>query len=118
MARDFQATLGFYEALLDVSSGGAAPYAKVVTRTATMVIVDGRWWALASGADYSPVGSPVAPNLILLIQVPDIEEVFERMASRELQFLSPPTYREKIGLRNAMLRDPDGRVIMLTSPVP
>ena len=117
LARDFQSTLGFYEILLGVTAEGAAPYAKLRTRSSTLSVVDGRWWSQVSGSEYSPFGGAGPSQTLLMVQVADVESEFERLVSRGVRFLSPPLLREKIGARNAFLRDPDGRTVMLSSTV-
>jgi hypothetical protein len=51
-----------------------------------------------------------------MIQVRDVDAEFERLVEREIAFLSPPALRSKMGIRNAFLRDPHGRTVMLSSP--
>jgi predicted enzyme related to lactoylglutathione lyase len=117
LAADFEATLNFYRTLIGLPVEGRAPYARCVSKPSTFSIVDGNWWAQING-DENPVqgGSPVS-NLVLLIQVDDVEAIFERLMANEVRFLSPPTERRPLGSRNAFLRDPDGRYVVLEAPL-
>ena len=117
LARDFQATLGFYENLLNVPAEGKAPYAKLVTEHSRISIADAKWWSQVSGSEAPLYGEVGLSNVVVVIQVGDVESDFERLAGREIRFLSPPTFRPKMGLKNVILRDPDGRSVMMTSPV-
>jgi len=117
LARDFQSTLGFYETLLNVPADGKAPYAKLVTEHSRISIADAKWWAQVSGLEVPVHGEVGLSNFVLAIQVTNVEEEFQRLAARGVRFLSPPTFRAKMGLMNAVLRDPDGRSVMLSAPV-
>ncbi len=117
LARDFGATLSFYQTVLDVTAEGAAPYAKLVSRASTISIVDGRWWAEVSGSENPIHGEIGLSNLVVIVQVPNVEAAFERLAGLGVRFLSPPAVRSKMGIRNVFLRDPDGRTVMISSPL-
>ena len=117
VARDFELTRSFYRTVLGLPVEGSAPYAKCVSKGSTFSIVDGAWWARVNSSDRpAPSEAPVA-NTVLTVQVADLDETFERLAVTGTQFLSPPTSREPMGVRNAFLRDPDGRIVMLTGPL-
>ncbi len=115
LARDFQQTLGFYETVLDVTAEGSAPYAKITALKGILCVADGKWWAQVSGTEYAPSLAGPA-NQVLLIQVDDVQAQFERLVERGLNFLAPPTERPRMAVWNALLRDPDGRTVMLSSP--
>ncbi|MCI4372438.1 MAG: VOC family protein [Thermoplasmata archaeon] len=117
VARDFAATLAFYQTVLDLTPEGSAPYAKLVSNSSTISIVDGRWWGQVSGAESAYHSEAGASNLVLMVQVKDVEATFERLAGLGVRFLAPPTVRSKMGIRNVFLRDPDGRTVMLSSPL-
>jgi predicted enzyme related to lactoylglutathione lyase len=117
LARDFPATLAFYEVLLNIPTDGESPYARLVTEHSRISMADAKWWAQVSGIDAALRGDSGLPNFVVVIQVANVEQEFERLAARGVRFLSPPTFRSKMGLQNAILRDPDGRSVMLSSPV-
>jgi predicted enzyme related to lactoylglutathione lyase len=118
LARDFELTVDFYRRIIGLPVEGRAPYARCISKPSTFSIADGNWWAQING-DENPVQdeSPVS-NLVLVIQVSDLEAVFERLMALEVKFLFPPTLRPALGARNAFLRDPDGRFVALTETLP
>jgi predicted enzyme related to lactoylglutathione lyase len=117
LARDFGETLSFYQTVLDTTAEGAAPYAKLISKSSTLSIVDGQWWAQVSGSENPLQGEIGLSNLVVMVQVPDVEATFERLAGLGIRFLSPPAVRSKMGIRNVLLRDPDGRTVMISSPL-
>jgi predicted enzyme related to lactoylglutathione lyase len=117
LARDFAATVNFYQSILGLPVRGAPPYAKCVSNPSTFSIADGSWWAQVSGAENPVQGQTTVHDHVLTIQVNDVEETFERLMSLGTKFLSPPNSRPELGVRTAFLRDPDGRPVMLTSPL-
>ncbi len=118
IANDFAVTLAFYRQTLGLPVEGALPYAECRTEAATFSIVDGRFWAKVNGTATSVVrGEPPTPHLVLAVLVPDVDEAFERLMSMEVKFQAPPTNRPEMGLRNAFLRDPDGRMVEIAAPI-
>jgi hypothetical protein len=115
LAREFGVTLGFYRETLGLPVEGAAPYAKCLSESSRFSIVDGRWWAQVNGSENPIQGESSVSNCLLMIRVADVEEVFRRLMAAGTLFLSPPSIRRQLGERNAFLRDPDGRCVMLTS---
>jgi predicted enzyme related to lactoylglutathione lyase len=117
LARDFAETVNFYQSVLGLPVHGSTPYAKCVSKPSTFSIVDGGWWAQVNGAENPVQGTAGVANEVLTIQVPDVEETFERLMAMGTKFLSPPNARPQMGVRSAFLRDPDGRAVMITSPL-
>jgi len=117
VAKDFARTLGFYRRLLGEGFQGEHPYARYSVEGSTISIVDGRFWSQTNGPELPIQGESSVGNAVLAIRVPDIEEAFERLMAAGLKFLSPPTTRPPLGMRNMFLRDPDGRLVMLTAPM-
>jgi predicted enzyme related to lactoylglutathione lyase len=113
LAKDFDLTVSFYRSVLGLPFEGQPPYVKCVADRSTISIVDGKWWAQVNGSDNPVQGESSVSNVVLTIHVGDIEEVFERMMVTGVRFLSPPTARPLLGIRNLFLRDPDGRTVML-----
>jgi len=117
LARDFAQTVGFYRTTLGLPMEGDAPYAKCVSGSSQFAIADGTWWAEANGRDNPFQGESSVTNYILLIQVDDVEEAFENLMILGVKFLSPPLARPPMNARNVFLRDPDGRIVMLSAPL-
>jgi predicted enzyme related to lactoylglutathione lyase len=117
VARDFALTLSFYRTVLGLPVEGSAPYAKCVSKGSTFSIVEAGWWARVNASDRAVPSEAPLSNTVLAVQVADVDEVFERLTVTGTKFLTPPTAREPMGVRNAFLRDPDGRIVMLTGPL-
>lgn len=117
LARDFAATVNFYQSTLGLPVRGSAPYAKCVSNPSTFSIADGNWWAQVSGPENPVQGDSSVANHVLTIQVDNVEQTFERLMAMGTKFLSPPNPRPELGVTTAFLRDPDGRAVMLTSPL-
>ncbi|MCI4322836.1 MAG: hypothetical protein L3K03_02255 [Thermoplasmata archaeon] len=117
LAREFAQTVSFYRSVCELPVEGAAPYAKCISKPSSFSIVDGRWWAEVNGSENPFQGESSVSNVVLMIQVENVEEMFQRLTVTGKKFLSPPLVRERLGIRNVFLRDPDGRSVMLTSPL-
>lgn len=116
IASDFAATVGFYRDILGMPVEGESPYAECASDLSRFSILDGRFWSRVHGNDMEVLpGMAVPPSTVLAIQVADVDTLFERLMVQQVRFLSPPTDRPQMGLRNAFLRDPDGRTVELTT---
>lgn len=118
IASNFSVTLAFYRDTLGLPLVGQAPYAECKTDSSTFAILDAEFWSKANGTQRPTIrGEPPTPHVVLSVMVPDIDVAFERLMSMEVKFLAPPTTRPEMGLRNAFLRDPDGRVVEIATPL-
>jgi len=117
LAEDFEATVYFYRNVIGLPVEGRAPHARCISNPSSFSIIDGHWWAEANGDENPDQGQAAVTTFVLMIQVDDLEEVFERVMAREVKFLTPPTERPTLRARNAILRDPDGRFVALTEPI-
>ena len=118
IASDFRATVAFYRDALGMHVEGESPYAECASDRSMFSILDGRFWSHVHGNDMAVLpGMAVPPSTILAIEVSDVDALFERLMAMNVRFLSPPTDRPQMGLRNAFLRDPDGRTVELTTPL-
>ena len=117
IATDFAATLRFYQVTLglDPSSGPwASPYAELTSEGCRLVILEGRFWA-STGAPGIPPAPEPCDTVVLAIRVGDVDADHRRLAAAGVAFVQPPSDRPMMGLRNALLRDPDGRLVELTT---
>jgi predicted enzyme related to lactoylglutathione lyase len=117
LARDFEATVRFYRSVLGLPLQGASPYAKCVSTPSTFSVVDGKWWAQVNGSENPVQGESSVSDAVLMIQVPDVEKRFRELLAGGADLLSSPTEAPAIGVRTLFLRDPDGRSVVLTSPL-
>jgi len=68
-----------------------------------------------NGSENPIQGESAVSDLVLMIQVDDVEELFRELMVTGTHFLAPPTRSEPLGVRIVFLRDPDGRTVALTS---
>jgi len=52
-----------------------------------------------------------------VLSVDDVDATYARLCERSLQFLAGPQNREAWGIRVVHLRDPDGNLIEIYSPL-
>ena len=118
VADSFEVTLAFYRNTLGLPVRGEKPYAECAAEGCRFTIVDARLWSQANEMERPIVrGAARPPELVLAIRVPDVDATVERLMASEVRFLAPPTDRPSLAARNAFLRDPDGRVIEISSPL-
>jgi predicted enzyme related to lactoylglutathione lyase len=117
IARDFEATLGFYRDTIGLPFRGASPYAECRTPSSLFAVMDGAFLAQTGEFDlpYSGSGATTSPT-VLSIEVENLEATFERLAQVGVKFLSAPSSRLPLGRRYLFLRDPDGRTLALMGP--
>ena len=117
VAADFQTTVAFYRTVLGLPVEGESPYAECRTPTSLLSILDGNLIGRTGELDRPMAGSLTSSGQTLLaIEVDDVEEMFERLVSTGVRFLSPPSDRIPLGRKYAFLRDPDGRTVALLGP--
>jgi predicted enzyme related to lactoylglutathione lyase len=79
------------------------------------VILDGTFWGSVGGR-LAASGTGAAPDgVVLAIKVPDVDGEYARLRREGIAIESPPADRPQMGLRNLMLRDPDGNAVELYS---
>jgi hypothetical protein len=117
LARDFGATVSFYRGALGLPVEGTFPYAKCVSTPSSFSIADGKWWAEVNGSENPFQGESSVSDYVLMVNVEDTEELFEKLAATKVGMLSPPVERPQLGIKNLFLRDPDGRTVVLSSPL-
>jgi hypothetical protein len=69
------------------------------------------------GEEASVVGSRTADS-VLVMEVPDVDQAVRELLARGIVFLAQPTDQPGWGIRAAHLRDPEGRLIELMTPLP
>lgn len=117
LANDFDVTVAFYRDALGLPVEGRAPYAECRSESARFAVLDARFWSRSNEAEMPAIrGAAGPPSFLLAVQVPDVDAAFERLMADGMKFLAPPTDRPAMALRNALLRDPDGRTVQLMTP--
>jgi lactoylglutathione lyase len=71
--------------------------------------------AISSGSEV--LSASREDRVALILEVDDIDEVFARVARAGSAVVQPPTDRPEWGLRTAHVRDPDGNLIELMTPI-
>ncbi len=113
LAQQFDATLEFYRTALGLPFTGSSPYARCTSPKSTLAIADGRWWARVNGSENPVQGASSVSDVVVPVEVEDVDAASERLMAAGIKFLSVPTTRAPLGIRNVFLRDPDGRSVML-----
>jgi lactoylglutathione lyase len=110
IVRDFGASVRFYRDGIGLDGDGQLPYAEFVSTQGKLVLLDQSFWATVGGP---PIAEASAPGnaLVLAIKVVDLEEAVVRLHRHEIAIESPPADRPQMGLRNLLVRDPDGNLV-------
>jgi catechol 2,3-dioxygenase-like lactoylglutathione lyase family enzyme len=116
IVRDVEASLRFYRDVLQLEGDGASPYAEFTTSgSSTLVVLDGRFWGAVGGPSLDATSTAPRDGVVLAIKVPVVDQEYDRLVRSGLSIHSSPTDRPQMGLRNLILRDPDGNIVELYS---
>jgi catechol 2,3-dioxygenase-like lactoylglutathione lyase family enzyme len=130
LTEDVGRTLGFYEAIGCEHSLGdrAGPYVEVITPGGFRVGLDqqpegpknddNRWSPIIGGIRVSISEEPPSDQVVLSIPVSDLESALAAARNAGGEILVEPSERQDLGLRLAHIRDPNGLLVELTSPIP
>jgi catechol 2,3-dioxygenase-like lactoylglutathione lyase family enzyme len=110
---DVDRLTAFYEHVTGLTASRAAPvFAEVRTTTGTLAISSSQLTKQLYGAEV--VRSADNHTVFLEFLVPDVDAEFARL--RDLEFVQEPTTMPW-GNRSVLLRDPDGNLVNLFTPV-
>ena len=56
-------------------------------------------------------------TVVIILQVPNVDDAYEELKSRGVEFITKPADREEWIIRTAHIRDPDGNLIELNEPI-
>jgi predicted enzyme related to lactoylglutathione lyase len=113
IARDIQALVGFYEKVMNQKAQWLAPvFAEIVTPAATLAVGAAETVALFKEGSAEPDCNRTA---IIELQVEDVEAEFSRL-KHEVDVVHEPKMLPW-GNRAAQLRDPEGTLVSLYTPV-
>ena len=117
VANDFAATLAFYRTALGLPVVGRTPYAECRTASSVIAIFDRGFFEKTPELDL-PLREGTSPtsHTLISIEVPDLDETFERLIATGVPCLSSPSGRLPLGRKYLFLRDPDGRTVVLMGP--
>ncbi|MEV6099732.1 VOC family protein [Nocardia sp. NPDC051981] len=111
---DIQRLVGFYQHLTGVEATWATPdFAEIVTPSGTLAIGSTRTVALFAAGSAHPADNHTA---IIEFLVPDVDADYQRLRDTVDDFVNEPTTMPW-GNRSLLLRDPDGNLINLFTPV-
>jgi predicted enzyme related to lactoylglutathione lyase len=114
ISRDVTRLVGFYEQVTGVSATWWTPdFAELATPSGTLALASDRTLALF-GED---VAEPAANRSVIIeFRVEDVDAEHERLAALGHAFVQRPTTMPW-GNRSVLLRDPDGSLVNLFTPV-
>lgn len=128
LAEDVGETLAFYESIGCEHSQGdrAGPYLELTTPGGFRIGIDQRPGPGNDEGDWSPIIGGIrvfahdeAPSdqIVLSIGVGDLESALAAGCDAEGQLLAEPSERREWELRLAHMRDPNGVLVELTTPI-
>ncbi|MCI4322466.1 MAG: VOC family protein [Thermoplasmata archaeon] len=114
---DFAASFGFYHDTIGLATetDGSPPWAEFQSSGVRLVLLEKGFYAKVHGADAPPLDVGPGGTVVFAIQVPDVDAAYRRISDAGRKFFSPPTDRPMMGVRNAILRDPDGNVVEIST---
>ncbi|MFF5035145.1 VOC family protein [Nocardia salmonicida] len=111
---DIEQLVGFYQRVTGVEATWATPdFAEIITSVGTLAIGSVRTVALFGAGSASPADNHTA---IIEFMVPDVDADYRRLQDSVDGFVNEPTTMPW-GNRSLLLRDPDGNLINLFTPV-
>jgi predicted enzyme related to lactoylglutathione lyase len=107
---DFRRTFEFYHRTLGLETevDGSPPWAEFQSKSVRLVL-------LVHGATAPPRANATGGAAVLAVQMEDVDSVHARLVKAGVSFESPPTDRPMMGLRSALLRDPEGNLVEITT---
>jgi uncharacterized glyoxalase superfamily protein PhnB len=113
IARDIKVLVGFYEKVTSQKAQWLAPgFAEIVTPGATLAVGSSETVSLFSDGSAEPASNRSA---IIEFQVEDVDAEFARLKDEVDVVMAPKLM--PWGNRAALLRDPEGTVLSLYTPV-
>ncbi|WP_163269056.1 VOC family protein [Chelativorans alearense] len=121
LVQDFGACFRFYRdviGLAPVWGDEAGPYADFPAGDETMISLFSRdLMAEAVGTTDLPSAAREQDRFVVVLQVDDVDAVHKRLAEKGADFVNGPKDYPAWTIRAAHLRDPDGNLLELFSPL-
>lgn len=114
VCRRFAETFRFYRDLLGLPAtggDGAPPWAEFAHGECHLVLLDRGFWEAAQGRPDAGAASPSSGPVVFSIQVADVDATHVRLQAAEVPVLQAPADRPMMGVRNAVVVDPEGTVV-------
>jgi len=121
LVRDFDACVAFYRDVIGFPVAMHIEHAKFAefdTGVTALEIYDRGQMAEIVGRAAAPATDGAIDHALLTLQVDSVDEGYESLRARGVQFDVPPTDRPDWGARTAHFRDPDGNLLELFQHVP
>ncbi len=118
LVKDFPTSFLFYRDTLGLAPtfGGADDvYADLDTGGASLALFQSELMEAAVGPDAAPADG--RDKAALVFEVADVDEAVGALQAKGVVFLTPPQDRPDWGIRTAHLRDPEGNLIEMYSPL-
>jgi catechol 2,3-dioxygenase-like lactoylglutathione lyase family enzyme len=113
--RFYRDVMGF-EATFGEEGSGYADFA--VGESAALALFDREEMARTAGTSALPEGEPSQDRLALIFSVEDLEATVAQLRERGATGIIEPKNHPEWGIRTAYVRDPDGTLIELNTPMP
>jgi lactoylglutathione lyase len=121
LASDFARSWTFYRDVLGLTprkGHGDPPYGEFVAGDRTVVgIFEQKLMADATGLEAGPSPTSIVGRSALILETADVDAVAKELERQKVPLIRRPTDRPAWQLRTIHLRDPDGNLIEIYSPL-
>jgi predicted enzyme related to lactoylglutathione lyase len=120
LVHDFRACFRFYRDVLGLEPGFGSEddtYADFPTGSTGISLFDAAEMAEAVGSADLGAASAGPDAVCLVFGVTDVDEAWSSLVARGAVAAAPPTDHPDWGIRTVHLRDPDGHLIEINSPI-
>ncbi|MCI4328771.1 MAG: VOC family protein [Thermoplasmata archaeon] len=115
LVRDIARSSSFYHDTLGLEGDSAGPWAEYRSGESRLVLLDRKFWAQCTGTPVPTGRARKVESVALALQVPNVDRTHRRLTALGVRFDRPPRDIPLMGNRIALLRDPDGHVVELTT---
>lgn len=116
LVSDLEACFNFYRDVMGFQVTMNAlhdGYADFTTGDMNLALFRRREMAEIVGTESKPADVECQDKVVLIFSVSDVEEVYQNLRHKGIQFTKPPMNNPYYGIKTAYLRDPDGNLIGL-----
>lgn len=115
LVRDIKASVRFYKETLGLTGDTAGPWAEFRSKGCRIVLLDRGFWAAVTRTRVA--SSPKRPraSVVLAIQVPNVTKLYRTLRRRRVRFELAPRDIPEMGNRVALIADPDGNLVELST---
>lgn len=121
LVKNYEKCFLFYRDILGFEVGWGdekTMYADFKTNGGSYIaLFDRSFMAKAIGTDNLPVDSDSMDKLCLIFHVDSVDEYYNSLRKKGVQFINEPHDRKDWGIRVAHFRDPDGNLIEINEPI-